>query len=175
MEQNGIAMYYHSWKLCLHADILHQSSFHFAIWVSMIAMVPMLFLPSFKKLSCFNLLGCISTLLVSCTILGVMLSDISRTKMPIQVILLNSRKAQAELKTPTWDQKRLNLRRCLLDKCHYSAFRVRRTLGEILCGLSAENNDRQIWFWSRFNQALLFMHLETWYIVSELHYIKFHI
>ena len=67
------------------AEILHQDPFNFAIWVSLLLMAPMMLISSFKKLSAFNLLGCISTLLVSFTILGLVLGDMKREKMPIQV------------------------------------------------------------------------------------------
>lgn len=75
----------------MRAGVLNHSPFNFAVSVSLILMLPMLFLPSFKKLSALNLLGCISTLLVSATILYLVLADIDRTRMPIQVLLRHNR------------------------------------------------------------------------------------
>ena len=62
--------------------------FQFAVAVSMLCMVPMIFIPSFKRLSWLNLVGCISTVLVTVVMVLVVSIDAERTRMPLQVFLL---------------------------------------------------------------------------------------
>ena len=62
-----------------------MSPFQFAVAVSMVCMVPMIFIPSFKRLSWLNLVGCISTVLVTVTMVLVVSIDAERTRMPSQV------------------------------------------------------------------------------------------
>ena len=45
----------------------------------------MIFIPSFKKLSWLNLVGCLSTVLVTLTMILSVGIDAERTKMPVQV------------------------------------------------------------------------------------------
>lgn len=62
-----------------------MSPFHFAVAVSMVCMIPMIFIPSFKRLSWLNLVGCISTVLVTVTMVLVVSIDAERKRMPLQV------------------------------------------------------------------------------------------
>lgn len=64
-----------------------MSPFHFAVAVSMVCMVPMIFMPSFKRLSWLNLVGCVSTVLVTVTMVFVLSIDADRSRMPVQVCL----------------------------------------------------------------------------------------
>ena len=68
------------------ADIEGSSPFHFAVAVSMLALVPMILIPSFKRLSWLNLVGCLSTVLVTLVLLLSVLMDADRSRMPIQVL-----------------------------------------------------------------------------------------
>lgn len=71
----------------LPADIGGISPFRFAVFVSFLALLPVLFVPSFRKLSWLNLIGCLSTVLVTLTMAFSVAYDPDRTKMPLQVPL----------------------------------------------------------------------------------------
>ena len=51
----------------------------------MLALVPMILIPSFKRLSWLNLVGCLSTVLVTLVLLLSVLMDMDRSRMPLQV------------------------------------------------------------------------------------------
>lgn len=67
------------------ADILGLTPLHFAAVATSLALVPLLFIPSFTRLSWLSLLGCISTVLVTLTVLAAVGLDPTRERMPIQV------------------------------------------------------------------------------------------
>ena len=52
----------------------------------MLALVPMILIPSFKRLSWLNLVGCLSTVLVTLVLLLSVLMDVDRSRMPLQVL-----------------------------------------------------------------------------------------
>lgn len=58
------------------------SSFHWAVGTTCLLIVPMLFIRSFKRLSWLNLLGFISTLVVTATMMLLILLDPFREDMP---------------------------------------------------------------------------------------------
>lgn len=74
-----------SFLSCVSTDILGLSPFHFAALVSTVATAPLMFILSFKKLSWLSLLGCMSTVLVTVTVLLAVGLDPLRTHMPKQV------------------------------------------------------------------------------------------
>lgn len=55
----------------------------------MLALVPMILIPSFKRLSWLNLVGCLSTVLVTLVLLLSVLMDADRSRMPLQVLMLS--------------------------------------------------------------------------------------
>ena len=67
------------------ADIAGLSPFAFSVIVGIVATFPLMFIPSFKKLSWLSLLGCISTVVVTVAVVAVVVMDPIREKMPQQV------------------------------------------------------------------------------------------
>lgn len=67
------------------AVILGSSPFQAAVFISFVCVLPVLFVPSFKNLSWLNLLGCLSTVVVTLTMLASVALDPRRAKMPVQV------------------------------------------------------------------------------------------
>ena len=55
-----------------------------AILIGTLAIAPLLFIPSFKNLSWLSIAGCISTVLVTATVVAAVAIDPSREKMPVQ-------------------------------------------------------------------------------------------
>ena len=53
--------------------------------VGTVATLPLMFIPSFKRLSWLSLLGCISTVVVTVTVIAAVAMDPLREKMPQQV------------------------------------------------------------------------------------------
>ena len=70
---------------CDAADIAGLSPFAFSIILGTVAVFPLMFIPSFKKLSWLSLLGCISTVVVTVTVVAAVAMDPVREKMPQQV------------------------------------------------------------------------------------------
>jgi len=68
------------------ADIAGLSPFAFSVVVGTVATFPLMFIPSFKKLSWLSLLGCISTVVVTVTVVAAVAMDPLRDKMPQQVL-----------------------------------------------------------------------------------------
>ena len=73
------------------AGIMGLSSFHFAAGLSVVITVPMLLIPTFQKLSWLNLMGFLSTGLVTATVVAAALMDPKRQDqqqvraVPVQV------------------------------------------------------------------------------------------
>ena len=65
-----------------------MSVHHTAIVVGTLAIAPLLFIPSFKKLSWLSMAGCVSTVLVTITMVAAVALDPTREKMPIQARLI---------------------------------------------------------------------------------------
>ena len=70
---------------CVVADIAGLSPFAFSVIAGTVATFPLMFIPSFKKLSWLSLLGCISTVVVTVTVVAAVAMDPTREKMPQQV------------------------------------------------------------------------------------------
>ena len=70
------------------AGIGGVSSFHIAVYGTSLLILPTLFLESFKRLSWLNLMGFISTMVVTATIIVLVAVDPFRDHMPAQVWLL---------------------------------------------------------------------------------------
>ena len=70
---------------CGPADIAGLSPFAFSVIAGIVATFPLMFIPSFKKLSWLSLLGCISTVVVTVTVIAAVAMDPMREKMPQQV------------------------------------------------------------------------------------------
>ncbi len=70
--------------MCSRADVLGLSPFYVAVVAASVATLPLMFIPSFKRLSWLSLMGCISTLLVTLTVLAAAGLDPHRTHMPVQ-------------------------------------------------------------------------------------------
>ncbi len=70
---------------CGAADIAGLSPFAFSVIAGIVATFPLMFIPSFKKLSWLSLLGCISTVVVTVTVVAAVAMDPMREKMPQQV------------------------------------------------------------------------------------------
>ncbi|KAK9786278.1 hypothetical protein WJX73_008874 [Symbiochloris irregularis] len=71
--------------LCLpEAGVFGMSAFHATVVISLVAVLPLLLIPSFQGLSWLSLLGCCSTLVVVLTVAGVVAIDPLRRKMPHQ-------------------------------------------------------------------------------------------
>ena len=68
--------------------MLGMSVHHTAIVVGTLAIAPLLFIPSFKKLSWLSMAGCVSTVLVTITMVAAVALDPTREKMPIQARLI---------------------------------------------------------------------------------------
>ena len=66
------------------AGMLGMSVHHTAIVVGTLAIAPLLFIPSFKKLSWLSMAGCVSTVLVTITMVAAVALDPTREKMPVQ-------------------------------------------------------------------------------------------
>ncbi|CAL8462945.1 g2479 [Coccomyxa elongata] len=64
--------------------VMGLSPFHFSVVVCTLATAPLMFIPSFKKLSWLSMLGCISTVLVTITVLAAVAMDPFRQHQPIQ-------------------------------------------------------------------------------------------
>ncbi|CAK0784981.1 hypothetical protein CVIRNUC_008186 [Coccomyxa viridis] len=60
------------------------SPFVFSVVVGTVATLPLMFIPSFKRLSWLSLLGCISTVVVTVTVIAAVAMDPLREKMPQQ-------------------------------------------------------------------------------------------
>ncbi len=71
----------------MHAGIRGISSFHVGVGSTSILILPMLFIQSFKRLSWLNMIGFISTMVVTATIIVLVAVDPFRHHMPIQVCL----------------------------------------------------------------------------------------
>ncbi|EIE27286.1 hypothetical protein COCSUDRAFT_45803 [Coccomyxa subellipsoidea C-169] len=67
-----------------HGVILGMTPFYFSVVACTVATAPLMFIPSFKKLSWLSMLGCISTVLVTITVLAAVGMDPFREKQPIQ-------------------------------------------------------------------------------------------
>ena len=63
-----------------------MTPFYFSVVACTVATAPLMFIPSFKKLSWLSMLGCISTVLVTITVLAAVGMDPFREKQPIQVL-----------------------------------------------------------------------------------------
>ncbi len=72
----------------LCAGIRGVSSFHIAVFGTSILILPMLFIQSFKRLSWLNMIGFISTMVVTATMIALVAVDPLRGHMPTQVYLL---------------------------------------------------------------------------------------
>ncbi|KAK9825697.1 hypothetical protein WJX81_006348 [Elliptochloris bilobata] len=66
------------------SGVLGMSVHHTAIIVGTLAIAPLLFIPSFKKLSWLSMAGCLSTVLVTITVVAAVALDPKRDKMPTQ-------------------------------------------------------------------------------------------
>ena len=71
------------------AEVAGLSPFAFSVIVGTVATLPLMFIPSFKKLSWLSLLGCISTVVVTVTVMAAVAMDPLREQMPQQVCLLD--------------------------------------------------------------------------------------
>ena len=71
----------------MHAGIRGISSFHIAVGGTSILIFPMLFIQSFKRLSWLNMIGFISTMVVTATMIVLVAVDPFRHHMPTQVCL----------------------------------------------------------------------------------------
>lgn len=78
----------------MRAAILGLTPLHFAAVAASVATVPLLFIPSFTRLSWLSLLGCISTVLVTLTVLAAVGLDPTRERMPVQVRRFSMRHPQ---------------------------------------------------------------------------------
>ena len=67
-----------------YAGVLGMDAFHVAVLASTIALLPLLFIPSFKGLSWLSLVGCCSTVLVVITVAAVVALDPLRAHLPHQ-------------------------------------------------------------------------------------------
>lgn len=67
------------------AGVLGFSPFQVGIYCSVGALVPVLLLPSFTKISALSLVGCVSTVIVVVTLIGTVAADPTRKHMPDQV------------------------------------------------------------------------------------------
>ena len=67
------------------AEVAGLSPFAFSVVVGTVATLPLMFIPSFKRLSWLSLLGCISTVVVTVTVIAAVAMDPLREKMPQQV------------------------------------------------------------------------------------------
>ena len=67
------------------AEVAGLSPFAFSVVVGTVATLPLMFIPSFKRLSWLSLLGCISTVVVTVTVIAAVAMDPLRKKMPQQV------------------------------------------------------------------------------------------
>lgn len=67
------------------AEVAGLSPFVFSVVVGTVATLPLMFIPSFKRLSWLSLLGCISTVVVTVTVIAAVAMDPLREKMPQQV------------------------------------------------------------------------------------------
>ncbi|CAL5228951.1 g12183 [Coccomyxa viridis] len=65
-------------------NIAGLSPFAFSVIAGIVATFPLMFIPSFKKLSWLSLLGCISTVVVTVTVVAAVAMDPMREKMPQQ-------------------------------------------------------------------------------------------
>jgi hypothetical protein len=68
------------------AGVLGLSAHHTAVVVGTLAIAPLLFIPSFKKLSWLSAAGCVSTVLVTATVVAAVAIDPSRKGMPVQAL-----------------------------------------------------------------------------------------
>ena len=66
-----------------------MDNFHVAVVGGTVAVLPLLFIPSFKGLSWLSMLGCCSTAFVVITVAAVVAIDPQRTHMPQQVATLH--------------------------------------------------------------------------------------
>lgn len=73
-----------------HAGIRGVSSFHLAVGGTCILTLPTLFIHSFKKLSWLNMIGFISTMVVTATMVVLVAVDPFRDHMPTQVCSLGT-------------------------------------------------------------------------------------
>ena len=64
--------------------VLGMGAHSTAILIGTLAIAPLLFIPSFKKLSWLSMAGCISTVLVTATVVTAVAIDPTREQMPIQ-------------------------------------------------------------------------------------------
>ena len=69
----------------LCTGLLGLDPFHLAVLTITIAVLPLLFIPSFKGLSWLSLIGCCSTVVVVVTVAAVVALDPLRKHMPQQV------------------------------------------------------------------------------------------
>ncbi|KAK9907650.1 hypothetical protein WJX75_007699 [Coccomyxa subellipsoidea] len=67
-----------------HGLILGLTPFYFSVVACTVATAPLMFIPSFKKLSWLSMLGCISTVLVTITVLAAVAMDPFREHLPLQ-------------------------------------------------------------------------------------------
>ncbi len=76
----------HATVLTARAGVLGLSAHHTAVVVGTLAIAPLLFIPSFKKLSWLSAAGCVSTVLVTATVVAAVAIDPSREGMPVQAL-----------------------------------------------------------------------------------------
>jgi hypothetical protein len=76
----------HATVLTARAGVLGLSAHHTAVVVGTLAIAPLLFIPSFKKLSWLSAAGCVSTVLVTATVVAAVAIDPSRKGMPVQAL-----------------------------------------------------------------------------------------
>ena len=67
------------------AGVLGFSPFSVGIYCSVGALVPVLLVPSFTKISALSLVGCVSTVIVVLSLIGTVAADPLRKHMPDQV------------------------------------------------------------------------------------------
>lgn len=91
--------------MCECAGVAGMSSFHAAVGGTSLLILPMLFIQSFKRLSWLSMVGFISTMVVTATMLVLVALDPLRTHMPSQVratactVVLSPKKAGVTVDT----------------------------------------------------------------------------
>ena len=84
-------------ELACFAGLLGYDDFYAAVLISTVAVLPLLFIPSFKGLSWLSLIGCCSTAVVVITVAAVVAYDPQRTRMPQQARALDTCKCALEI------------------------------------------------------------------------------
>ena len=99
-----------------------MSVHHTAVVVGTLAIAPLLFIPSFKKLSWLSMAGCVSTVLVTITMVAAVALDPARDRMPVQAraqvpsVRMNNCSSSLVL-CRVWRAVRLLGRRCRALPC----------------------------------------------------------